>query len=86
MADGNASFEPSTKEVGLPVRPVELSKKIIWKERKGKQAMHRKSQKCYISRSHEGGTPGAISMKFGTLVHMVKLINLPSLITVTLMV
>jgi hypothetical protein len=48
------------------------------KGRKGKQrkqAMHKKSQKCYISRSHGGGTPGAISMKFGALVHMVNVIN-----------
>jgi hypothetical protein len=30
--------------------------------------MHKKSQKCYISRSHRGGSPGAISMKFGSLV------------------
>jgi hypothetical protein len=37
--------------------------------------MHKKSQKCYISRSHGGGTPGAISMKFGSLVHMVNVIN-----------
>jgi hypothetical protein len=37
--------------------------------------MHKKSQKCYISRIHGGGTPGAISMKFGTLVHMVNVIN-----------
>jgi hypothetical protein len=37
--------------------------------------MHKKSQKCYISRSHGGGTPGAISMKFGSLVYMVNIIN-----------
>jgi hypothetical protein len=37
--------------------------------------MHKKSQKCYISRSHGGGIPGAISMKFGSLVHMTNLIN-----------
>jgi hypothetical protein len=37
--------------------------------------MHKKSQKCYISRSHGGGTPGAISMKFGSLVYMVNVIN-----------
>jgi hypothetical protein len=37
--------------------------------------MHKKSQKCYISRSCGGGTSGAISMKFGTLVHMVNVIN-----------
>jgi hypothetical protein len=48
------------------------------KERKGKgrkQAMHKKSQKCYISRSHGGGTAGAISMKYGKLVHVVNFIN-----------
>jgi hypothetical protein len=45
------------------------------KEWEGVQAMHRKSQKCYISRSHGGGTPGAVSMKFGALVHMVIVIN-----------
>jgi hypothetical protein len=37
--------------------------------------MHKKSQKCYISRSHGGGTPGAISIKFGPLVEMVNFIN-----------
>jgi hypothetical protein len=37
--------------------------------------MHKKSQKCYISRSCRGGTPGAISMKFGLIVHMVNVIN-----------
>jgi hypothetical protein len=37
--------------------------------------MHKKSQKCYISRSQGGGNPGAISMKFGSLVHMVNVIN-----------
>jgi hypothetical protein len=75
---GIASFEPSTMEIGSPVWPVEVSKKIIWKERKGLkglQAMHKKSQKCYISRSCGGWTPGAISMKFGPLVHMVNVIN-----------
>jgi hypothetical protein len=50
------------------------------KERKAKraselQAMHKKSQKCYISRSCGDGTLGAISMKFGSLVHMVNVIN-----------
>jgi hypothetical protein len=47
------------------------------KERKGREreAMHKNSQKCYISRSHGGGTPGAISMKFGPLVHKVNVIN-----------
>jgi hypothetical protein len=28
---GNASFEPSTIEIGLTVWPVEVGKKIIWK-------------------------------------------------------
>jgi hypothetical protein len=51
---------------------VEVSKKIILKER---EAMHKKSQKCYISRNHGGGTPGAISIKFGSLVHIVNVIN-----------
>jgi hypothetical protein len=37
--------------------------------------MHKKSQKCYISRSCGGGTPAAISMKFGPLVRMVNVIN-----------
>jgi hypothetical protein len=37
--------------------------------------MHKKSQKCYISRSFGDGTLGAISMKFGALVHMVNVIN-----------
>jgi hypothetical protein len=46
------------------------------KERKGKaKAMHKKSQKCYISRSCGDGTLGAISMKFGMLVHMVNVMN-----------
>jgi hypothetical protein len=46
-------------------------------KRKGKErkAMHKRSQKCYISRSCGGGTPGAISTKFGILVHMVNVIN-----------
>jgi hypothetical protein len=39
-----------------------------------KQAMH-KSHKCYISRIHGGRTPGAISMKFGPLVHMAIVIS-----------
>jgi hypothetical protein len=42
---------------------------------KERKAMHKKSQKCYISRSCGGGTPDAISMKFGSLVHMVNVIN-----------
>jgi hypothetical protein len=37
--------------------------------------MHKKSQKCYISRSCGDGTLGAISMKFGSLVHMARIIN-----------
>jgi hypothetical protein len=37
--------------------------------------MHKRSQKCYISRSCGDGTLGAISMKFGPLVHMVNVIN-----------
>jgi hypothetical protein len=37
--------------------------------------MHKKSQKCYISPSCGDGTLGAISMKFGSLVHMVNVIN-----------
>jgi hypothetical protein len=37
--------------------------------------MHRKSQKCYISRSCGDETLGAISMKFGLLVYMVNVIN-----------
>jgi hypothetical protein len=42
---------------------------------KEREAMHKKSQKYYISRSHGGGTPGMISIKFGSLVHMVNFIN-----------
>ena len=53
---------------------------------KGLQAMHKKSQKCYISRSCGGWTPGAIWTKFGTLVHMSTSSIQPSLITVTLLV
>jgi hypothetical protein len=47
------------------------------KERNGKEgeAMHKKSQRCYVSRSHEGRTPGAILMKFGSIVYMVSIIN-----------
>jgi hypothetical protein len=37
--------------------------------------MYKKSQKNYISRSHGGGIPVAISMKFGPLVHIINLIN-----------
>jgi hypothetical protein len=58
---------------------VEVSKKIIWKGREGKeselQAMHKKSQKCYISRSCGDGTLDVISVKFGPFVHMVNIIN-----------
>jgi hypothetical protein len=59
-------------------------KGIKGKERKGKErkgeerkAIHKvlKSQKCYISRSRGNGTPGAISMKFKSLIHMVNVIN-----------
>jgi hypothetical protein len=39
------------------------------------QAMHKKSQKCYISRSCGDGTLGAISMKFGSLVDIVNVMN-----------
>jgi hypothetical protein len=37
--------------------------------------MNKKSQKCYISRVCGYGTFGAISIKFGPLVHMVIVIN-----------
>jgi hypothetical protein len=37
--------------------------------------MRKKSQKCYISRSHGGRTPGAISIKFRTFVCIVNVIN-----------
>jgi hypothetical protein len=37
--------------------------------------MHKKSQKCYISHSCGSETTGAISMKFGTLVHIANVIN-----------
>jgi hypothetical protein len=39
------------------------------------QAMHKKPQKSYISRSCGDGTLGAISMKFGIFVHIVNVIN-----------
>jgi hypothetical protein len=42
---------------------------------KEREAKHKKSQKCYISRICGDGTPGAISMKFGPLVLMVNIIN-----------
>jgi hypothetical protein len=55
----------------------EQENNVKGKERKGKErkAMHKKSQKCYILRGCEGGTPGAISMKFGLVVHMVNVVN-----------
>jgi hypothetical protein len=37
--------------------------------------MHKKSQKCYISRSCGDGTLSAMSMKFGSLAHIVNVIN-----------
>jgi hypothetical protein len=37
--------------------------------------MNKTSQMCYISRSHGGGTPGAISMKLGAPVYIVSSIN-----------
>jgi hypothetical protein len=37
--------------------------------------MHKKSQKCYISCIHGGGTPKAISIKFGILVYTPDIIN-----------
>jgi hypothetical protein len=37
--------------------------------------MHKKSQKCYISRSCGDGTLGAIPIKFGSLVCVVNVIN-----------
>jgi hypothetical protein len=36
--------------------------------------MHIKSQRRSISRIHEGGTPGVMSMKLGPLVYMVNII------------
>jgi hypothetical protein len=42
---------------------------------KGLQAMHKKSHKCYISRSCGGGTPNAILLKFRPLVYIVNVIN-----------
>jgi hypothetical protein len=44
------------------------------REGKEREAMHKESEKCYISRIHGGRTPGAISMRFGPLVHMVNVI------------
>jgi hypothetical protein len=37
--------------------------------------MHKRSQKCYISHIPRGGTPDAMSMKSGSVVYMVNLIN-----------
>ena len=47
------------------------------KERKGKErkAMHKKSQKCYISRSRSGGTPEATLIKFVPHANMVIVVN-----------
>jgi hypothetical protein len=75
--DGNASFEPLTMEISSPVRPVEVSKKIIRKERKRKKrkTMHKMSQKCYISRSQRVRAPGKISMTIESLVQMINLID-----------
>jgi hypothetical protein len=56
---GNASFEPSTMEIGLPVWPVEVSKKIIWKGRKGKPCI--KSHKSVIFQVFMGAEPLARS-------------------------
>jgi hypothetical protein len=41
---------------------------------KGLQAMHKKSQKCYISHSCGDGTLGAISMKFEPLIYIANVI------------
>jgi hypothetical protein len=40
----NASFELLTMKIGSPVRPVEVSKKIIGEERKGKERKGKESQ------------------------------------------
>jgi hypothetical protein len=40
-----------------------------------REVIHKKSQKRYISRSRGGGTPSAMSMKFGPLVYIVNVIN-----------
>jgi hypothetical protein len=45
------------------------------KEGEGMEAMHKKSQQCYISRIHGGGTRSAISMKFESLVYTANIIN-----------
>jgi hypothetical protein len=37
--------------------------------------MHKGSQKCYISLSNGDETPGAISFKFKSIIHMVNFIN-----------
>jgi hypothetical protein len=57
-------------EICLSVRPVDVTKKIIRTERNGKEseAMHKKSQKCFVLRIYGGGTTDSISMKLGTLV------------------
>jgi hypothetical protein len=53
---------------------VEVSKKIIGKERKGKPCI--KSHKSVIFHVFMGAEPsGAISMKLGSLVYMVNFIN-----------
>jgi hypothetical protein len=62
---GNASFEPSTMK----------GKEKKRKEGKEREALCKKSQKCYISRSRGDETPGAISIEFGSLVNMVNVIN-----------
>jgi hypothetical protein len=68
-------FEPTTTEIDPPVRPVEVSKKIIGKEGKGMKAKHKKSQKCYISLSCRDENPEAISIKIGPHVAIVNVIN-----------
>jgi hypothetical protein len=45
------------------------------KKGKEREALHNKSQKYFISRSHKSGVPGAISIKFGSLVYMVNVVN-----------
>jgi hypothetical protein len=42
---------------------------------KEREAMHKKSQKCYNSHSHGGGIPNATPMKLKSLVYMVNIIN-----------
>ena len=55
------SFKPKITKIGSPVWPVEVSKKIIGKERKGqgrkgkgRKGIQKKSQECYISRMRGG--------------------------------